>query len=59
MKKTNPQASIIKLHVNRYNKARYFYERMGMKLVREENFCAGDGMYVNDCVMARLIFKKK
>lgn len=55
VKKNNPQASIIKLHVNRYNKARYFYERMGMKLVKEENFCAGDGMYVNDCIMARQI----
>lgn len=55
IKKIQPRACIIKLHVNRYNKARYFYERMGMKLIKEENFCAGDGIYVNDCVMARQV----
>lgn len=53
IKKINSKARIIKLHINRYNKARYFYERMGMRVIKEEEFCAGDGYYINDCVMAR------
>jgi GNAT superfamily N-acetyltransferase len=43
--------SILRLNVNRYNKARQFYERMGFAVVREEDVPIGNDYYMNDYVM--------
>lgn len=39
------------LNVNRYNKARHFYERLGFKLVAEEDIDIGSGYFMNDYLM--------
>ena len=39
------------LNVNRYNKARQFYERMGFTVIREEDFDIGNQYFMNDFVM--------
>jgi GNAT superfamily N-acetyltransferase len=42
---------VLRLNVNRFNKARQFYERMGFAVVREEDVAIGSGYYMNDYVM--------
>lgn len=42
----------MELNVNRYNKARQFYEHMGMHVDREGDFPIGNGYYMNDYIMA-------
>lgn len=42
----------MELNVNRHNKALGFYERMGMRKVREGDFPIGNGYYMNDYIMA-------
>jgi GNAT superfamily N-acetyltransferase len=44
-------ASLLRLNVNRHNKARQFYERMGFAVVREEDVPIGNGYFMNDYVM--------
>jgi GNAT superfamily N-acetyltransferase len=44
-------ATSLRLNVNRYNKARQFYERMGFALIREEDVNIGQGYFMNDFVM--------
>ncbi len=44
-------ATSLRLNVNRYNKARQFYERMGFALIREEDVDIGQGYFMNDYVM--------
>src|SRR5260221_1701540 len=44
-------ARILRLNVNRYNKARQFYERMGFAVVKEENVPVGSGYFMNDYVI--------
>lgn len=39
------------LNVNRNNRALHFYERMGMRKLREGDFPIGDGYYMNDYIM--------
>ncbi len=39
------------LNVNRHNKAKSFYEKMGFRVVREEDIDIGRGYYMNDYVM--------
>ena len=41
----------MELHVNRHNKAVKFYERMGMRKLREGDFEIGGGFYMNDYIM--------
>jgi diamine N-acetyltransferase len=41
----------LRLNVNRLNKARQFYERMGFAVVREEDVPIGGGYFMNDYVM--------
>lgn len=41
----------MELNVNRENRARYFYERMGMRRLREGDFPIGEGYYMNDYIM--------
>lgn len=44
-------ARILRLNVNRYNKARQFYERMGFAVIKEEDVAIGNGYFMNDYVM--------
>lgn len=39
------------LNVNRYNKARQFYERLGFTVLREEDINIGNDYFMNDYVM--------
>jgi len=39
------------LNVNRYNKARYFYEKYGFKIIEEVDIPIGNNFYMNDYVM--------
>ncbi len=41
----------LRLNVNRYNKAKQFYERMGFAVLREEDIDIGNGYFMNDFVM--------
>lgn len=43
-------ASMLELNVNRYNPARYFYEKLGFQIVREEDIPIGP-YWMNDYVM--------
>ena len=49
------EATALELNVNRNNKARAFYERMGFEVVREEDIDIGNHFWMNDYVM-RLAF---
>ena len=42
---------ILRLNVNRFNKARTFYERMGFAVTKEEDVAIGRDYYMNDYVM--------
>jgi len=44
-------ATTLLLNVNRHNKARQFYERMGFVVVKEEDIPIGNGYFMNDYVM--------
>lgn len=44
-------ATSLELNVNRFNKARYFYEKQGFKILREENMDIGEGYFMNDYIM--------
>lgn len=41
----------LELNVNRHNKALSFYEKMGFKIIREEDIDIGNGFLMNDYVM--------
>jgi len=41
------------LNVNRYNKARYFYENMGFEVLYEEDIPLENGYFMNDFVMGK------
>lgn len=47
----HPGPCRMELHVNRHNKAVQFYERMGMRKLREGDFEIGGGFYMNDYIM--------
>jgi ribosomal protein S18 acetylase RimI-like enzyme len=47
----HPRACRMELNVNRYNSARAFYERQGMKIVRVGDFDIGGGFFMNDYIM--------
>ncbi|MCD8309943.1 MAG: GNAT family N-acetyltransferase [Prevotellaceae bacterium] len=51
IKSVHPAPCRMELNVNRHNKALHFYERMGMKRVREGDFPIGNGFYMNDYIM--------
>jgi ribosomal protein S18 acetylase RimI-like enzyme len=44
-------AKALQLNVNRHNKAKTFYERLGFSVIREEDIDIGNGFYMNDYVM--------
>lgn len=46
-------SNILELNVNRYNKARSFYEHLGFSVIYEEDIQIGDGYEMNDYVMRK------
>jgi GNAT superfamily N-acetyltransferase len=44
-------ATGLRLNVNRYNKARQFYERVGFSVIGEEDVDIGNGYFMNDYIM--------
>ena len=51
IKAVHPAPCLMELNVNRNNKALQFYERMGMRKLREGDFPIGNGYYMNDYIM--------
>ncbi|MDL2304752.1 GNAT family N-acetyltransferase [Bacteroides sp. OttesenSCG-928-D19] len=51
IKKIHPGPCLMELNVNRNNKALKFYERMGMRILRQGDFDIGNGYYMNDYIM--------
>lgn len=51
IKEIHPEPCLMELNVNRNNKALLFYERMGMRKLREGDFPIGNGYYMNDYIM--------
>lgn len=51
IKEVHPEPCLMELNVNRNNKALLFYERMGMRKLREGDFPIGNGYYMNDYIM--------
>lgn len=51
IKEVHPSACLMELNVNRNNPALRFYERKGMKRLREGDFPIGNGYYMNDYIM--------
>lgn len=47
-----PGECTVELNVNRDNKAKFFYERMGFSVARSGDFPIGNGYYMNDYIMA-------
>lgn len=51
IRSVHPAPCLMELNVNRNNKALHFYERMGMRKLREGDFPIGGGYYMNDYIM--------
>ncbi|SFQ19325.1 GNAT family N-acetyltransferase [Parafilimonas terrae] len=51
IKKEN--ATSLLLNVNRYNKAKGMYERLGFKVIGEEDIDIGKGYFMNDYIMEK------
>jgi ribosomal protein S18 acetylase RimI-like enzyme len=49
------QGKILRLNVDRYNKARQFYERLDFAVIKEEDIDIGNGYFMNDYVMEKRI----
>lgn len=47
------EAERLILNVNRYNKARWFYEKQGFTIISEEDIDIGNNYFMNDFVMQR------
>ena len=46
-------AAALQLQVNRKNKAKSFYEKLGFTIIQEADFDIGNGFFMNDYVMER------
>ncbi len=44
-------ANSLELNVNRYNRARLFYEKQGFIIIGEEDIDIGEGFFMNDYIM--------
>ena len=44
-------AKALQLNVNRQNKAKDFYEKLGFKIIQTADFDIGNGYYMNDYIM--------
>ena len=49
------RATALTLNVNRYNKARFFYEKKGFTISGEVDIDIGEGYFMNDYVMELLL----
>lgn len=52
-KEKYPAATHLELNVNRQNSAVLFYEKMGLRKLREGDFPIGNGYYMNDYIMGK------
>ena len=43
----------LRLNVNRYNKARFFYEKLGFAITKEEDVDVGNGVFMIDYIMEK------
>jgi diamine N-acetyltransferase len=48
-------ATALQLQVNRYNKAKSFYENIGFTVIEEADFDIGNGYFMNDYVMEKKV----
>ncbi len=48
-------AKVLQLQVNRYNKAKDFYEKLGFSVIKIADFYIGNGYFMNDYVMEKKI----
>lgn len=55
VKKFHPEPCRIFLHVNRYNKAKTFYEHLGLKVTKQGDYDIGHGYFMNDYIMEKEI----
>jgi len=46
-------ATTLRLNVNRNNSAKFFYERLGFAITKEEDIDIGNGYFMNDYVMEK------
>lgn len=49
------RATSLVLNVNRYNKAKQFYEHLGFKVISEEDIDIGEGYFMNDYIMEKTL----
>jgi len=49
------QATTLRLNVNRYNKAKNFYEKIGFLVTKEEDIDIGNNYFMNDYVMEKAL----
>jgi diamine N-acetyltransferase len=47
--------SALQLQVNRYNKAKDFYKKLGFTVIEEKDFDIGNGYFMNDFVMQKVL----
>ncbi len=50
-------ANSLQLQVNRQNTAKSFYEKSGFVVIEEADFDIGNGFYMNDYVMEKIVSK--
>ncbi|MEO8169086.1 MAG: GNAT family N-acetyltransferase [bacterium] len=50
-------ATALDLNVNRHNPAKYFYEKLGFIVMREEDIDIGSGFWMNDYVMRKNLMR--
>ncbi len=50
---TEYEAQALLLNVNRHNKARSFYEKLGFVVIGEEDIDIGNGYFMNDYIMEK------
>lgn len=48
-------AKALQLQVNRYNKAKDFYEKLGFSVIKIADFDIGNGFFMNDYVMEKKV----
>lgn len=53
VKRLHPEPCRIFLHVNRYNKAKTFYEHLGLKVTKQGDYDIGNGYFMNDYIMEK------
>ena len=59
IRELHPEPCLMELRVNRNNRALGFYEHMGMRKLREDDFHIGNGFYMNDYIMGLDILPAK